>query len=332
MRPPRVPSTFFGIPFGLAGLGDVWHVAAPPLRVSPWVAGSIYIAAAAVWVILLAGYLAQGWRQILADFEDPVLGAFVSLVAITPMLLAAALAPSAHSAARLLVIIFLVLTVVLGGCITGQWIITKIDEDANHPGYFLPTVAGPLVGAACAVPVGLHDVAEGAFGTGVISWLILGSILLRRLFFRPSLPQPLIPTIAIEVAPPAVAGIAYFAIDGVRVDLFARALGCYGILMAIAQLRLVPVYARLRFSPGFWSFTFSYAAVAVDAMLWLKLTTPPGATACMIVVVTLISVLIVAIAARSIVAIARGQFFPARGPSGPPRPPLPPSPPPPPRP
>jgi tellurite resistance protein len=61
------------------------------------------------------------------------------------------------------------------------------------------------------------------------------------------------------------------------------------------------VYARLKFSPGFWSFTFSYAAVATDALLWLKATRPPGATTYVIVVVALITVLIVAIAVRAIV-------------------------------
>jgi len=317
MRPLRVPPNFFGIPFGLAGLGEVWHGAAKPLGVSPAVADTIFIIAAAVWAILIVGHLAQGWRQVLADFSDPVLGPFISLAVITPIILAAALAANAHSAGRVLVIIFLALTIALGGWITGQWIVTKIDEDANHPGYFLPTVAGPLVGSAAATVVGLHAVAEGTFGVGVISWLVLGSILLRRLFFRPLLPAPLVPAMAIEVAPPAVAGVAYFAINGGRLDFVARALGCYAILSVLVQLRLVPVYARLRFSPGFWAFTFSYAIVATDALLWLKAAKPPGATAYVIAVVTLITVLIVAIATRTIVALARGQPFPARQPRRP---------------
>jgi tellurite resistance protein len=315
MRSPRIPPNFFGISFGLAGLGDAWRAAAKPLSLSPAVPDAIFIAAAAVWVILAAGYLAQGWRQVLADFEDPVLGAFVSLAVITPTLLATALAPGAPSAARVLVIIFLALTVVLGGLITGQWIAGKIPGRANHPGYFLPTVAGPLVGAAAAATVGLHGMAEAAFGAGVISWVVLGSIMLNRLFFRPPLPASLVPTIAIEAAPPAVAGIAWFTIAGGRVDFVARALGSYAILMALVQLRLIPVYVRLPFSPGFWTFTFSYAAVATDALLWLNATRPPGSLAWAIVVVTLITLLIAGIAVRSVVALRRGQFFPARPPT-----------------
>ena len=43
------------------------------------------------------------------------------------------------------------------------------------------------------------------FGYGMICWLILGSLIMGRLLFRPMLPAALVPTLAIEVAPAAVA-------------------------------------------------------------------------------------------------------------------------------
>jgi tellurite resistance protein len=104
--------------------------------------------------------------------------------------------------------------------------------------------------------------------------------------------------------------VAYFALTGGTVNFAAAALGGYAVLMAVVQLRFVPLYARLRFSPGFWSFTFSYAAGATDALLWIHATRPPGATAYAIVVITLITALIAGIAARTVVAAARGQLLP----------------------
>ena len=44
-----------------------------------------------VWLVLAAGYAAQGWQQMLADLRDPVQGAFVP-APITGMILSAALA------------------------------------------------------------------------------------------------------------------------------------------------------------------------------------------------------------------------------------------------
>jgi hypothetical protein len=56
--------------------------------------------------------------------------------------------------------------------------------------------------------------------------------------------------------------------------------------------------------------TFSYAAGATDALLWITATRPAGARAYAGVVIGLITALIAAIAARTVVAIVRGQFLP----------------------
>ena len=47
--------------------------------------------------------------------------------------------------------------------------------------------------------------AWACFGVGVFFWGVMTGLLLIRLSFRPALPDPLVPTMAILVAPPAVA-------------------------------------------------------------------------------------------------------------------------------
>lgn len=306
----RVPPNLFGIAFGLSGLGEAWQAAGPALGAPGAVADAIYIIAAGVWLALVAAYAAQGPRAMLADLRDPVLTPFASLAVITPMILAVALATAEFTVGRILVIVFLAVTVTLGGWLTGQWIAGDLNADSLHPGYYLPTVAGGLVGAYAAAQVHLHALAEASFGIGILCWVLVGSLLLNRLFFRPLLPPPLVPTLAIELAPPAVAGVAYFALTGGAVNLIAAALGGYAVLMAVVQLRLAPLYARLRFSPGFWSFTFSYAAGATDALRWITATRPAGARVYAAVVIALITALIAAIAARTVVAAVRGQLLP----------------------
>jgi tellurite resistance protein len=301
----------FTIAFGLTGLAEAWRVAGRVLVIPAAVPDAIFIVAAAIWLIVVAAYAAQGPRQLLSDLRDLVLAPFVSVAAITPMLLSAQLSTVAFGAGRALVAVFIAVTVVIAGWMIGQWVVGGLDQDRLHPGYFLPTVAGGLVGASAASAVHLHGLAEALFGLGIISWLLLGSNVLYRLFFRPLLPAALLPTLAIEVAPPCLAGFAYFAVTGGTVDFLARGLGAYAVLMVLMQLRFIPLYVRLRFSPAFWAFTFSYAAVASDALLWIALTRPRGADGYAIAVITLISVLITAIAARTVIAVARGQFLTA---------------------
>jgi tellurite resistance protein len=306
----RVPPNAFGIAFGLAGLAEAWRAVGPVLGIPSGVPDALFILTALVWIILIGAYAAQGPTQLQADLRDPVLAPFLSLPSTVGMILGGSLATVAFTAGQVLVIVFLVITVGLGGWLFGQWVVGDIDHDQLHPGYFLPTVAGMLVGASTAIEVHLHAAADVAFGIGIISWLLLGSTVLNRIFFHPSLPAALVPTLAIEIAPPAVAGVAYFALTRGTINVISYALGGYAVLMAVMQLRLVPLYLRLRFSISTWSFTFSYAIAIVYALEWITITKVAGSTAYAAVAVALITVLIGGISVRTVIATMRGQLLP----------------------
>jgi tellurite resistance protein len=308
---PRVPPNLFGIALGIAGLTLAWQAAVPVLGISRAVPDALDVLDAVVWLVLVGAYLAQGPRIIMADLRDPVLSPFVSASALTAMILAAALAKDAFAAGRVLVIVFLAVTVGLGGWLTGQWMTGGIEPDSVHPGYFLPTAAGGLIGANAAAQVHLHALAEASFGIGVICWALLSSMILNRLFSRPALPSALVPTMAIEFGITGVAGSAYFAVAGRTVSLMACVLGGYAVLMAVAQVRLIPVYRSLSFTPGAWSFAFSYAATAADALVWLAISKPPAATGYAIAAIVLITAFVAWIAFRTVVLAVRGQLFPA---------------------
>ncbi|MEU2348745.1 hypothetical protein [Modestobacter sp. NPDC049651] len=321
MSAPRIPLNLFGIGFGLAGLGEAWTTLAAAGAAPALVGELVLLLSALAWLTVLVAYLRHvaGHRSVLvADLLDPVAAPFASLALITPMLLASVgLHPHVPTAGRVLTDVFLVLTVLLGGWFTGQWMYAPVDLDRFHPGYFLPTVAGGLVAAASAAVVGQQRLAEVMFGLGVVCWVVLGSIILGRLLFRPLLPGPLLPTMAIEVAPAAVASLAWFNLRGEDIDPIAAFLAGYGLLMVLAQLRLLPAYLRLPFMPSTWAFTFSWAAVATTGLVWLEATDVAGARAWQYVVVTAITLLIGGIAVRTVVALARRRFLPA-----PPAPPV----------
>ena len=314
LRDRRIPNNVFGISFGIAGLAGSWSAARPILGTSTAVANTLYILAAAIWLVSLVLYTAQGLRRIIVDLHNQALGSFTSVAFITPMLVSSALAPYALDAARTLVAVFLALTVLLGAWMTGQWIVEPIDADSANPSYFLPAAAGGLVGGFAAAQVGMHAVAEASFGLGILCWIFFGAPLYGRLFFRPMMPTPLLPALAIELAPPAVAGVAYFALSKGKIDTFATALAGFAVLMALVQVRLVPLYTKLHFSPTMWAFTFPYAAAASDALLWIRAKQPAGATAYAAVTVGLITFFIGTIAAFTIAALVRRTFLPKPAP------------------
>jgi tellurite resistance protein len=79
--------------------------------------------------------------------------------------------------------------------------------------------------------------------------------------------------------------------------------------MALVQLRFIPLYARLRFSLGLWAFTFSYATVATDALLWIAVSRVRAGATYAILILVLITGLVAAIAARTVIAVWRGQLL-----------------------
>jgi tellurite resistance protein len=312
---PQVGITpnMFGISFALAGLAVCWRYAAMLGLAPALVADALFLITAAVWLVLVVGYLSQvprrpgGWRQ---ELTDPVLAPFVSLIPIVGMLLAIGLMSHALTAGRWLFGVFAAATTVLAGWMTGQWIVGDLDLDRLHSGYVLPAVAGGLIGSIGAALAGWTSLAHAFMGLGVLSWLLIGSVIMARLLFRPRLPAPLTPTLAIEVAPPALAGLAYLTITHGRVDAVAQALGGFTVLAVIVQLRLIPVYRRLSFGPAFWSFAFPYAAAATFALHWINYGRPVGYKVWAWIVLLAITAFMAALVAETTAALARRRFLP----------------------
>ncbi|GGM26200.1 hypothetical protein ACFFX1_16745 [Dactylosporangium sucinum] len=306
-----ITPNLFGIAYGTAGLAVGWRYAAQTGLAPALVSDILFAIAALAWLALLAGYVAQvprrpgRWR---AELAHPGYGPFVSLIPIVGMLLAIGLLPSSPAAGRWLLGVFIVATIAVAGWMTGQWVIEGLKPEQLHPGYVLPAVAGGLIAAIGAALAGWPGLARTFFGLGLLSWLFIESIIVSRLYLRGPLPPPLRPTLAIEAAPPALAGLAYLAITHGTVDAVAFALGGYTLLAVLVQVRLIGLYRKLPFTLGFWAFAFPYAAVATFTLHWIEYARPPGYRIWSWIVILAISAFIAALAVQSVVTLARHRL------------------------
>jgi tellurite resistance protein len=314
MAAARIPPNFFGIALGLSGVAAAWLYASTAFGAPAAVGNAVAVVAAATWALLTVSYVRQGTRRILADMRDPALAPFLAVPMLAGLVLGEDLAPPAPTAGRVIVIIFLVAGLLIGGLLLGRWMTGGLDEKTFSTAYFLPILGLGFIGSEAASVAGLHSIAQAFFGIGAVAWVFMSSVVLNRLFFRPRLPAPLIPTLAIELAPPAIAGSAYFLLHPGPPDQLALGIAGYAALMIIAQGPLLSLYRTLTFTPGFWSFTFPWAAMVTFALRWLALEHPAGARAYAWILLSAVSGLVGAIAARTIVAGMRGQLLPsARG-------------------
>ncbi len=314
----RVPPNIFSIAFGLCGLAELWHLADETVGGVGTVVFALYVLTLVVWLGLVGIYvakLATVKGALSADWNNEILAPFISVGPIVGMILGVGLYDWNPTCGRILTVACAVLSAIIGGLLAGTWIADGLQEEKLHPGYFLPTVAGGLIGASSLVSVGLTHAAWVAFGIGVICWLVLGSLVLNRLFFRPSLPTPLLPLLAIEVAPPAVAGIAWFKLTGDQLNPIQLGLSGYCILMVLVQIRLIGRYRTVPFAATYWAFTFSYCAVAAYAIMWFHTWTFPGWQWAMWALVIALTGLVGVIAIKTLSAIRKGTFLPPAQPA-----------------
>lgn len=75
------------------------------------------------------------------------------------------------------------------------------------------------------------------------------------------------------------AGNAYFLLHPGPLDLLLYTFSGYAVLMVIAQVRFLPLYRTLSFTPAFWAFTFPPANMALFTVRWLELEHPAGSSA-----------------------------------------------------
>jgi tellurite resistance protein len=278
------------------------------------VSDALYLTAAAVWGLILIGAVCrfcQRPSRILGELRDPILCPFWGLAPIVGMLLTGGLARYAFEPAKFLFLVFLVATILLAGWLSGDWIVRDFDRRRFHPGYYLPAVAGGLIGGQEAATFGLRGLGWLSFGIGIFCWLPLAAVVLGRLLFDQLPASVILPTVAIELAPPAVAGNAYFVLHGPVPDPFLYALAGYAVFMGIVQLRLVAEYTHVSFAPSFWAFVFPWAAAASFGIRWLVVEHPSDQAVYAGLIISAASLLLAAITTRSLVALARGEFLPS---------------------
>jgi tellurite resistance protein len=268
-RLKEFPVAWFAMIMGLAGFTIAWNRAekafalpfAPGLVLLP-VVGALFVVVAAVFAVKCWRYP----RETLAEIRHPVKLAFVPTVSISLILLSIAALHQAPGLSFRLWIAGTALHAVLTLYVMSSWIRhTKFEIAHLNPAWFIPVVGNMLVPIA-----GVHhaspEISWVFFGFGLFFWPVLTSIIFYRLIFHDSLPERLMPTLFIFIAPPAVGFLSYLNLVG-GLDAFARVL--YGIALFFTALLLVqtPRLVRLKFFLSWWAYSFPLAAITIATLV-----------------------------------------------------------------
>lgn len=146
----------------------------------------------------------------------------------------------------------------------------KNTFDIKHlnPAWFIPVVGNILVPIA-GVHHGMLELSWFFFSIGLFFWPILTAIIFYRLIFHQSLPERLMPTLFIFIAPPAVALLSWFnltAAVGQLGNIF-YSIGVFFFVLLLSQLR---IFLRLKSFLSWWAYSFPIAALTIATLLMAK--------------------------------------------------------------
>ncbi len=307
----RVPASFFSIVLGLTGLGAAWRSASRAYGVSDWLADALLAVSAALFVAVLAAQVLRVARGVSfrAELEHPVSGSLAALGPASLLLLAAGVTIHSRDLALVLFWIGAACQVAIGVWLVGRWFLAAADAKVVTPALHLPAV-GNLVAAIAAGAVGRADAGWLFFGAGVVLWLVVAAALLDRYVSAGELPAAVRPLVALEIAPPAAALLAWQSLESGAPDVVSRILLGFALFQALVVARLLGRLRDVPFSPSYWAFAFPLAALAGGALR--QSAAAPGSVAAALALPLFIvaNAVVAAIAWQTVVAASRGKLLP----------------------
>lgn len=308
---PLVPAAFFGMVLGLGGLGGAWRVATRTWGMPGWVGEALMLAAAAIWCAWIALYVAK-WiyapAAARAELDDPVQSFGLGLIAMATLMASIALRNYAPGLAW-----WIFVAGAVGGTLLAAWLIGGLWQgnrglETFTPLTILPSVGTAYTGALAAGAFGYRELASMMWGPGLVTWIIMDSIVLYRLMVH-GLPVPMRSTIGIQLAPPAVGCLAYLGFAEGPPDRFVHILIGYGVLQGLILIRLAPWIRAQPFSPGAWAFTFGVAAMSGSTLICLE-RHPAGVLASLAWPMFVVANLFIGwIALRTLILAGQGRLF-----------------------
>jgi len=259
---------WYAIPMGLAGLALAWLRAAPLMgEMATGFALVVGCLAAAVFATLLVFTVLRGQRHPEAwadDRKHPVRHAFIATLPVSAMLLGSL---AAQLGLDHPVVAALWWAGSLGQLFTTLWVMARwwrpaaqggLSWMAVTPALFIPVV-GNIIAPLGGVPLGHEHWAAAQFGIGLLFWPVVLVLLLARLVVQGPVPERLLPTAFILIAPPALAGLGVLQLGGSPTVAWA----CWGMAaftFAWVGYALAGRIRNLPFALPHWGMSFPLAA------------------------------------------------------------------------
>ncbi|MCS7288488.1 MAG: SLAC1 anion channel family protein [Roseiflexus sp.] len=274
------PISFFAAVLGLTGTTIAFQRAERLLALPFAVSGVLLVASLAVFLAIATLYALKAARHpdaVKREFAHPIKINFFPTISISLLLFSIAFMRLNSDVSRAFWIAGAAAHLVFTVAILSAWMQrTTLQIQHINPAWFIPMVGNiivPIAGVEHA-PV---EISWFFFSIGLIFWLALLILFLYRIIFHSPLPERLMPTLFIMIAPPAIGFISYLRlmereVSGFELDGFARILYYFALFIFVVLLVQYRQFIKIPFYLSWWAYSFPMAAITIATVLMASKT------------------------------------------------------------
>jgi tellurite resistance protein len=307
----NLPPTFFGSVLGISGLGLAWRHAEVSFGWSNWPGDIVLVIGGIILILVVPLYCAKCIKYphlFAADVIHPVKGPFLAAMPLAILLQTTALAPYFPDFARGLWIAGAALSLGLNFYIFAGWYLRENQVQDFNAIWLIPGV-GSFVVAITGAPLGFIEASWFFFSIGLVFWVFLSAVLMYRYIFYPAHIDLLIPSYWVPIVPPGLMSMIYPMLTGESLSDFTRVIYYFALFLTLFNVAIIRIFLRLRFSMGWWAYTFpldTISSATIDYSKATGLVTLAYAGRGLLIITTF---LIIFILIRTLLEIYRGRVF-----------------------
>lgn len=145
---------------------------------------------------------------------------------------------------------------------------SKFEIKHMNPSWFIPAAGNLLVPFA-----GVHhfslEISWFFYSIGIIFWLVLLAIFFNRIIFHSPLPDKLLPTLFILLAPPSLGFTSFLSLTG-EITEFSKLLYYFALFLFCLLLAQIKMFKKIKFYLSWWAYSFPIAAITTSSMLMFR--------------------------------------------------------------
>lgn len=308
-----LPVGLFGSVMGLTGLSVAWRLAHARYGAPVVVADAVGAVAVMAFVVVGIGYAVKAATApdaVRAEFHHPIAGNLFGTILISLLLLPIVLAPVALRVAQAMWTVGAVGMVVFAWLIVTRWMSDRQQVAHATPAWIIPVVG--LLDIPLALPTlglpSMHGLMVFALAVGLFFAVPLFTLIVSRLIFDAPMPDALLPSLLILIAPFAVGYSTYVLTVG-HPDLFADALYMLTLFMLAVLLgRLRKLRSCCPFRVAWWAVSFPLAASAIAGLRFAAAEPGLVPDAIAIALLALATIAIGGLLVRTLIGVAQGEL------------------------